>query len=73
MRIFLAGATGVVGKHLVPLLRKAGHVVIGTTRSREKADQLRTQGVQPEILDALDKRATVEAVTRARPHAIVHQ
>jgi len=73
MRIFLAGATGVVGKHLIPLLREAGHVVIGTTRSPEKASDLRAQGVQPEILDALDKQATVGAVTRARPDAIVHQ
>jgi 2-alkyl-3-oxoalkanoate reductase len=73
MRIFLAGATGVVGKHLVPLLREAGHVVVGTTRSREKAEHLRAQGVQPEILDALDREATLSAVMRARPDAIVHQ
>ena len=73
MRIFLAGATGVVGKHLVPLLREAGHVVVGTTRSGEKAEQLRAQGVQPEILDALDREAIVSAVMRARPDAIVHQ
>jgi nucleoside-diphosphate-sugar epimerase len=73
MRIFLAGATGAVGKHLVPLLREAGHVVVGTTRSPEKAEGLRTQGVQVEILDALDREATVRAVMRARPDAIVHQ
>jgi nucleoside-diphosphate-sugar epimerase len=73
MRIFLAGATGVVGKHLVQQLREAGHVVVGTTRSREKAEHLKAQGVQPEILDALDRQATVNAVTRARPDAIVHQ
>lgn len=73
MRIFLAGATGVVGKHLVPLLREAGHVVVGTTRSPEKAEQLRAQGVQPETLDALDRQAIVSAVMRARPDAIVHQ
>ena len=73
MRIFLAGATGVVGKHLVPLLREAGYVVVGTTRSPEKAEQLRAQGVQPEILDALDRQAIVSAVMRVRPDAIVHQ
>ena len=73
MRIFLAGATGVLGKHLIPLLREAGYVVIGTTRSPEKAGHLREQGVQPEILDALDRQATVSAVMRARPDAIVHQ
>jgi len=73
MRIFVAGASGAVGKHLIPLLREAGHVVIGTTRSAEKAEYLRAQGVQAEILDALDRRATVSAVMRARPDAIVHQ
>jgi nucleoside-diphosphate-sugar epimerase len=73
MRIFLAGATGAVGKHLIPLLRDAGQVVIGTTRSPEKAEHLRAQGVEPEILDALDRQATVRAVMRARPDAIVHQ
>src|ERR671913_1360704 len=73
MRIFLAGATGVVGKQLIPLLREAAHVVIGTTRSPEKAEHLSAQGVQPEILDALDRDAIVRAVTGARPDAIVHQ
>ena len=73
MRIFLAGATGAVGKHLVPLLREAGHVVVGTTRTPGKADHLRAQGVHPEILDALDRKATVRAVVAARPDAIVHQ
>ncbi len=73
MRIFLAGATGAVGKHLVPLLREAGHVVVGTTRSPEKAEHLRAQGVQPEVLDALDREATVRAVIRTQPDAIVHQ
>ena len=73
MRIFLAGATGVVGQHLIPLLREAGHVVVGTTRSPEKAKHLTAQGVQPEVLDALDREATVGAVGRARPDAIVHQ
>jgi nucleoside-diphosphate-sugar epimerase len=73
MQIFLAGATGVVGKHLIPLLRGAGHVVVGTTRSPEKAEHLTAQGVQPEIVDALDREATVRAVIRARPDAIVHQ
>lgn len=73
MRIFLAGATGVVGRHLVPLLREAGHVVIGTTRSPERAERLGAQGVQAEILDALDREATVKAVIKAQPDAIVHQ
>ena len=62
-----------VGTQLVPRLREAGHVVVGTTRSAEKAEHLRAQGVQPETLDALDRQATVSAVIRTRPDAIVHQ
>jgi nucleoside-diphosphate-sugar epimerase len=73
MRVFFAGATGVVGKHLVPQLREAGHVVVGTTRSPAKAERLRAQGVQAEVLDALNREATISAVMRVRPDAIVHQ
>jgi nucleoside-diphosphate-sugar epimerase len=73
MRVFLAGSTGAVGRHLVPLLQQAGHFVIGTTRSREKAEQLKAQGVDAVILDALDRQATIGAVVQAQPDAIVHQ
>jgi nucleoside-diphosphate-sugar epimerase len=58
MRIFLAGATGVVGSRLVPLLREAGHLVIGTPRSPEKAEHLRAQGVQAELLDCEPRART---------------
>src|SRR5688572_184169 len=73
MRVFVAGSTGAIGRQLVPLLQHAGHLVIGTTRSLERAEHLRAQGVEAAVLDALDRDATVGAVAKARPDAIVHQ
>jgi nucleoside-diphosphate-sugar epimerase len=73
MRIFLAGATGALGKQLIPLFVANGHEVIGTTRSAAKAGALRAAGAEPVVLDALDRDAVVAAVTAARPDAIVHE
>jgi uncharacterized protein YbjT (DUF2867 family) len=56
MKIFLAGATGAIGRQLVPLLLNAGHRVVGTTRSTAKADGLRTAGVEPVAVDASMRR-----------------
>ncbi len=73
MRIFLAGATGALGTHLLPRLLAAGHDVTATTRTDAKAGALRAAGAEPVVLDALDRDAVVAAVTAARPDAIVHQ
>jgi nucleoside-diphosphate-sugar epimerase len=73
MRIFLAGASGALGKQLVPRLVAGGHTVTGTTRSAAKADALRAAGAEAVVLDALDRDAVVAAVTAARPDVIVHQ
>jgi nucleoside-diphosphate-sugar epimerase len=73
MRVFLAGATGAIGKRLVPLLVQAGHSVTGTTRSREKAGSLRAAGADAVIVDALDPVAVASAVERAKPEVIVHE
>jgi nucleoside-diphosphate-sugar epimerase len=73
MRVFLAGATGVIGRRLAPLLIAEGHELTGMTRSSQRAETLRAMGVQPIIADALDERAVTEAVGRARPDAVVHQ
>jgi nucleoside-diphosphate-sugar epimerase len=73
MRVFLAGATGAIGKRLVPLLVQAGHNVIGTTRSAEKAVGLRAAGAEAVILDALAAGAVVTAVERAKPQVIIHE
>ena len=54
MRVFLAGASGAIGRPLVPRLVAAGHDVTGTTRSRERAEAIRTAGATPAVVDALD-------------------
>src|SRR5262245_29537864 len=73
MRIVLAGATGAIGKRLVPLLRKAGHHVVGTTRSTAKADALRAAGVEAVVVDVFDAPALAHAVSAARPDVVIHQ
>jgi nucleoside-diphosphate-sugar epimerase len=73
MHIFLAGATGAVGRSLVPLLTSHGHTVTGTTRSALKADSLRALGADPVVLDGLDRGAVLDAVAAAAPDAILHQ
>ena len=71
MRIFVAGATGAIGKRLVPLLIEHGHEVTGMTRSRPEVVE-RLGGV-PVVADALDRDAVVEAVVAARPEVVVHE
>jgi nucleoside-diphosphate-sugar epimerase len=73
MKVFVAGATGAVGKRLVPLLAARGYEVTGSTRSPEKQDWLRAVGAQPVVVDALDRSATMQAVMRAEPDVVVHE
>src|SRR3954467_11635705 len=73
MRVFLAGATGAIGRRLVPQLVAAGHEVTATTTSAKKVDLLRELGASPVVVDGLDAAAVGEAVARAQPDAIVHQ
>src|SRR3954465_15144150 len=73
MRVFLAGATGAIGRRLVPQLVAAGHEVTATTTTAGKVDLLRELGAEPVVVDGLDAAAVGEAVARARPDAIVHQ
>ncbi|ADB53162.1 NAD-dependent epimerase/dehydratase family protein [Conexibacter woesei] len=73
MKIFLAGATGAVGRALIPQLTAGGHHVVGTTRSAAKASALWELGAEPVVLDGLDRAAVLAAVAAARPDAIVHQ
>jgi len=73
MKIFLAGATGAIGRRLVPLLLNARHYVIGTTRSITKVDGLRAAGVDPVVVDAFDAQGLSAAVFEARPDIIIHQ
>jgi nucleoside-diphosphate-sugar epimerase len=73
VRIFLAGASGAVGRRLVPLLLSAGHTVVGTTRSGEKAAELRARGVEPVVVDVFDADALLDFVAWARPDVVIHQ
>jgi 2-alkyl-3-oxoalkanoate reductase len=73
VRVFLAGATGVIGRRLVPLLIADGHQVIGMIRSSDRAQALSATGAQPAVADALDAAAVLEAVRGARPDAVIHQ
>jgi nucleoside-diphosphate-sugar epimerase len=73
MRVFVAGATGAIGKQLVPGLVEAGHEVHGMTRSESKKAMLHEFGAVPVVADALDPDQVAEAVGRARPDVIVHQ
>jgi nucleoside-diphosphate-sugar epimerase len=73
MRVFLAGATGVIGRALVPLLVEAGHEVVGLARSAERAAEVERMGVEAAVANALDRDAVVTAVAAARPDAVVHQ
>jgi 2-alkyl-3-oxoalkanoate reductase len=73
MKIFVAGATGVLGRRLVPLLVANGHTVVGTTRTPAKAPALRAAGATPVVLDALDREAVIDALVRAEPEVVVHE
>src|SRR3954447_14945289 len=73
MKVFVAGATGVLGRELVPQLVARGHEVVGMTRSAAKQDLVRSLGARPAVADALDPDAVAQAVASAEPEVIVHQ
>jgi nucleoside-diphosphate-sugar epimerase len=73
MNIFIAGATGAVGRALIPLLVDHGHAVTGTSRSSGKAAALEALGATGVVVDGLDRDAVLAAIRAARPDAIVHQ
>jgi len=72
-RILLAGATGVIGRRLIPLLRRAGHEVTGTTRSAAKIAALRDLGAEACVVDVFDAAALSQAVAAVRPEIVIHQ
>jgi len=73
VRIFLAGASGAIGRRLTPLLLAAGHTVTGTTRSLGKAEELKARGIEAVVVDVFDAAALRDAVLRARPDVVIHQ
>ena len=73
MKVFVAGATGVLGRQLVPQLVARGHEVVGMTRGASKQNLVRGLGARPIVADALDPDAVAQAVASAEPEVIVHQ
>jgi nucleoside-diphosphate-sugar epimerase len=73
MKVFVAGATGALGKQLLPMLAQRGHEVTGMTRSRANQDAIRTMGARPVIADALDPEAVAQVVAEAEPQVVIHQ
>jgi nucleoside-diphosphate-sugar epimerase len=73
MKVFLAGATGVIGRPLIGLVRNAGHSVIGTTRSAAKIPEIEKLGGTGVAVDAFDAEGLKRAVVAAKPDVVVHQ
>jgi nucleoside-diphosphate-sugar epimerase len=73
MNVFVAGATGALGRTLVPQLVARGHAVVGMTRNASNQDLVRSLGARPVVADALDPDAVARAVAAAEPDVIVHQ
>lgn len=73
MKVFIAGATGVLGRRLVPLLVERGYEVTGMTRTPAKRELLRRLGARPVVADGLDPEAIGRAISEAEPEVVVHQ
>jgi nucleoside-diphosphate-sugar epimerase len=73
MKVLVAGATGALGRQLVPKLAARGHEVFGMTRSESKRELIRGLGATPVVADALDPEAVAKAVAESDPEVIVHQ
>jgi nucleoside-diphosphate-sugar epimerase len=73
MKVFVAGASGALGRRLVPVLVANGHDVVAMTRSPAKTGDLRVLGAEPVVADGLDREAVIEAVVRAEPEVVIHQ
>jgi nucleoside-diphosphate-sugar epimerase len=72
VRVFFAGASGVIGPRLLPLLAEAGHDVVALTRTPAKAETLAAAGAEPVVCDVLDAGALRDAVVAAKPQAVIH-
>ena len=73
MKVFVAGATGAIGKQLVPMLAEQGHQVTAMTRTPAKQDLIRQMGAKPAVADALDPEAVAQAVAEAEPEVVTHE
>lgn len=73
MRIFLAGATGVLGRTLIPMLLERGHRVVGTSSKADRLKQLERMGAEPVLMDGLDRESVTAAVKAAHPDVVVNE
>jgi 2-alkyl-3-oxoalkanoate reductase len=73
MRVFVAGASGAIGRPLVPRLVEAGHEVTGMTRSDQRAEAIRAAGAKAVVADVFDEARVHAAIAAAEPDAVVHQ
>jgi nucleoside-diphosphate-sugar epimerase len=73
MKIFLAGASGVIGRNLIPRLASAGHEVVGMTADAGKSGLIRSLGARPVVVDVFDRDGLQAAVRAASPDAVIHQ
>ena len=73
LRIFLAGASGVIGQRLIPRLVQAGHVVGGMTRSPRRMELLSHLGAEPVLCDVFDREALIQAVSDFNPDVVLNE
>ena len=73
MKVFIAGASGAIGRRLVPLLHACGYDVVAMTRTPAKAGMLKALGAQPVVADGLDRAAVIDAMLRAEPDVVIHE
>jgi len=73
MKVFVAGATGALGRQLLPMLAAAGHSAVGMTRTPSKAEMIRGAGAEPVVHDALDAEGVMAAIARSAPEVVVHE
>jgi nucleoside-diphosphate-sugar epimerase len=71
--VFVAGATGAIGRQLLPMLIGQGYEVFGTTRNPRKTAQMKAIGVSPVVVDVFDRDLLIAAVAKAKPDVIIHQ
>jgi nucleoside-diphosphate-sugar epimerase len=73
MKVFVAGASGAIGRQLLPFLKVARHTVVAMTRTPAKAVILRALGAEPLVADVFDRQAVQAAIQRAAPDVVVHE